>query len=142
MNNRNNTSKTHAKGQVAGRKPLCPFICGTFKDFQVERDYLNQEIFPQLDVLCRQRGLSFLPVDLQWNSKQGQATSDQILRTCLDNVQRCAPYFICMLGDRYGVHRPSESEEQDEAALQWLDKNFETAAACGYEWLNEDEYRY
>ncbi|KAK3745822.1 hypothetical protein QZH41_017139 [Actinostola sp. cb2023] len=137
-----NMSKSHARSQNSGRKPIHPFVCGTFRDFHAERDYLNQAIFPQLDALCRQRGLRFLPVDLRWNSKQGQATSEQTLRVCLDNVERCAPFFICMLGDRYGVHRPFESEPKDEATEQWLDKNFDTAAVCGYDWVHEEEYRY
>jgi hypothetical protein len=46
------------------------------------------------------------------------------------------------LGDRYGVHRPAESEVKDEATEQWLDKNFDTAAMSGYEWVHEEEYRY
>lgn len=137
-----NGSRTHARSQNSGRKPIRPFVCGTFKDFHAERDYLNEKIFPKLDTLCMQRGASFLPVDLRWNSKQGQSTSEQILRVCLDNVERCAPYFICMLGDRYGVHRPAESEEKDEETAIWMEKNFEAAAVCGYEWLQEEEYRY
>lgn len=136
-----NGSRTHARSQTSGQKPIRPFVCGTFKDFHAEREYLNEAIFPKLDELCRQRGASFLPVDLRWNSKQGQSTSEQILRVCLDNVERCAPYFICMLGDRYGVHRPAESEKKDEETVAWMEKNFETASVCGYEWLQEDEYR-
>lgn len=141
MESRNYGSKTHARSQTSGRSPIHPFVCGTFKDFHLERDYLNQNIFPKLHALCQQRGVSFLPVDLRWNSKQGQATSEQILRVCLDNVERCAPYFICMLGGRYGVHRPAESEDKDEETSHWMDKNFDTAAVCGYEWLREEEYR-
>lgn len=142
MEDTKNYSISHYRSLNAGRKIINPFVCGTFRDFHAERDFLEEEIFPKLNSLCRERGLSFQPVDLRWNSKQGQGTSEQILRVCLDNVERCAPYFICLLGDRYGVHRLAESEVKDEATEQWLDKNFDTAALCGYEWVHEEEYRY
>ncbi|XP_032217756.1 tetratricopeptide repeat protein 41 isoform X2 [Nematostella vectensis] len=134
-------SLSHMRSQNASREVIRPFVCGTFRDFHAERDFLNDHVFPKLHRLCQERGTSFLPVDLRWDSKQGQSASDHILRVCLDNVERCAPYFICLLGDRYGVHRPSESEPPDVATEEWLTKNYELATSHGYEWLKEDEYR-
>ncbi|KAJ7342699.1 hypothetical protein OS493_040655, partial [Desmophyllum pertusum] len=96
--------------------------------------FVQDRIFPQLNRICRERGTSFIPVDLRWNKTQSQQNSEHVLRMCLDSIGRCAPFFICLLGDRYGVHRAAESEVKDPATEEWLDRNFETAAACGYDW--------
>lgn len=135
------SSLSTGRSQAACRSPITPFVCSTFCDFHVERDYLRDEIFPKLQRYCQQRGTSFCPVDLRWNKNQAQANSEHTLRLCLDSIGRCAPFFICLLGERYGVHRPAASELQDAATKNWMDRNFEVAAACGYEWLLEEEYR-
>lgn len=131
-----------ARSQAARRQVIRPFVCSTFKDFQAERDFLQERIFPQLNRICRERGTSFIPVDLRWNKSQSQQNSEHVLRMCLDSIGRCAPFFICLLGDRYGIHRAAESEIKDPATEEWLNRNFETAAACGYDWVLEDDNRY
>lgn len=138
---RDGSSLSAARGQAARRQVIRPFVCSTFQDFHVERDFLQQQVFPKLNKLCRERGTSFLPVDLRWNKSQSQQNSEHVLRMCLDSIGRCAPFFICLLGDRYGVHRAAESEVTDPATEEWLDKNFETAAACGHDWVLEDDNR-
>ena len=68
-----------------------------------------------------------------------------MLQQCLDAITDCSPFFICLLGERYGVHRPPDSSpESDESVLStvnWLDKNFEMAASCGNEWVLDKENR-
>ena len=135
-------SITTARIQACRRQVIRPFVCSTFKDFHDERDFLQEQIYPKLNRLCRERGTSFLPVDLRWNKAQCQQNNDHVLRMCLDSIGRCAPFFICLLGDRYGVHRAAESELKDRTTEEWLDRNFEVAAACGYEWVLEQENRY
>ena len=139
---RDGSSLSTARSETARRQVIRPFVCSTFKDFHAERDFLQEKIFPQLNKICNERGTSFIPVDLRWNKSQSQQNSEHVLRLCLDSIGRCAPFFICLLGDRYGVHRAAESEVKDPATEEWLDKNFETAAACGYEWLLEEDNRY
>lgn len=138
---RDGSSLSAARSQAARRQVIRPFVCSTFKDFHSERDFLQERIFPQLNKLCRERGTSFIPVDLRWNKSQSQQNSEHVLRMCLDGIGRCAPFFICLLGDRYGVHRAAENETRDSATEEWLDRNFETAAACGYDWVLEEENR-
>ena len=138
---RDGSSLSAARSQAARRQVIRPFVCSTFKDFHTERDFLQERIFPQLNKLCRERGTSFIPVDLRWNKSQSQQNSEHVLRMCLDSIGRCAPFFICLLGDRYGVHRAAENEIKDSATEEWLDRNFETAAACGYDWVLEEDNR-
>lgn len=139
---RDGTSLSAARSQAARREVIRPFVCSTFQDFHRERDFLQECIFPQLNTLCNTRGISFLPVDLRWNKSQSHHNSEHVLRMCLDSIGRCAPFFICLLGNRYGVHRAAENEVKDPATEEWLNRNFETASACGYDWVLEEENRY
>ena len=138
---KNGLSVSVARAQASCRPAIQPFICSTFKDFSSERDYLQEQIFSKLDKCCQERGSRFCPVDLRWNKNQSQISSDDVLRVCLDSIALCAPYFICILGERYGVHRPVEGEPSDGETEEWLERNFEVAAACGHHWVLEDENR-
>jgi tetratricopeptide (TPR) repeat protein len=78
------------------------FISSTFRDMQAERDELVKFIFPQLRKLCEQRGVTWGEVDLRWGISDEQKLEGMVLPICLDEIQRCRPYFIGMLGERYG----------------------------------------
>jgi tetratricopeptide (TPR) repeat protein len=78
------------------------FISSTFRDMQAERDELTKFIFPQLRKLCEQRGVGWGYVDLRWGITDEQTAEGKVLPICLDTIQRCRPYFIGFLGERYG----------------------------------------
>jgi tetratricopeptide (TPR) repeat protein len=78
------------------------FISSTFKDMQGERDYLVKFIFPQLRKLCESRGVTWGEVDLRWGITEEQSAEGQVLPICLAEIERSRPYFIGMLGERYG----------------------------------------
>jgi tetratricopeptide (TPR) repeat protein len=78
------------------------FISSTFHDMQEERDELLKFIFPQLRKLCEQRGVTWGEVDLRWGITEAEAEQGKVLTICLDEIHRCRPYFIGMLGERYG----------------------------------------
>jgi len=78
------------------------FISSTFRDMQEERDYLVKFIFPQLRKICEQRGVTWSEVDLRWGITDEQSAEEQVLPICLEEIQRCRPYFIGILGERYG----------------------------------------
>lgn len=86
-----------------------------------------------------------MPVDLRWNEESFYTNHLNVLRQCLDAIKECSPFFICLLGERYGIHRPpdavSNSDETFQATVEWLDKNFETAASAGNEWVLDKENR-
>ena len=124
-------SLTSLRCEVARRQAITPFICSTFKDF------------------AQERGIRFLPVDLRCRSEQARSStpdSSLVLQQCFDAIEECSPYFICLLGERYGAHRAPNSlhdiNEEVEANAQWMQKNFEMAAVCGNEWLLDDENKY
>jgi hypothetical protein len=74
------------------------FISSTFKDMQAERDHLVRFVFPRLREELLKRRIHFVDVDLRWG-----VTSDQdAFDLCMDEIDRCQPRFLCMLGGRYG----------------------------------------
>ena len=78
------------------------FVSSTFRDMQAERDEFVKFIFPQLRKLCEQRGITWGEVDLRWGITDEQKSEGKVLPICLDEIQRCRPYFIGLLGERYG----------------------------------------
>src|SRR5665648_32154 len=93
------------------------FISSTFRDMQAERDELVKYTFPRLRKLCDQRGVSWSEVDLRWgitDEKQGE-----VLPICLKEIHNCRPYFIGILGERYGWI-PDQIPEVLLEQEQWL----------------------
>ena len=78
------------------------FISSTFRDMHAERDHLVKFIFPELRRLCESRGVTWGEVDLRWGVTDEQAAEGKVLPICLEEIRRCRPYFIGMLGERYG----------------------------------------
>lgn len=74
------------------------FISSTFRDMQAERDHLVRFIFPRLREQLLARRIRLVDVDLRWG-----VTGDQdVLEVCRETIEECQPYFVCMLGGRYG----------------------------------------
>lgn len=78
------------------------FISSTFRDMQAERDELIKFIFPQIRKLCEERGVIWSEVDLRWGITEEQKSEGKVLPICLSEIHRCRPYFIGLLGERYG----------------------------------------
>jgi tetratricopeptide (TPR) repeat protein len=91
-----------ANSPIVERREIRVFISSTFRDMQGERDYLVKGIFPQLRKLCESRGVTWGEVDLRWGVTDEQAADGKVLPICLEEIQRCRPYFIGLLGERYG----------------------------------------
>ncbi len=78
------------------------FVSSTFRDMQAERDALVRTVFPQLRHACESRSVTWGEVDLRWGITDESAAERGVLTLCLDEIERCRPFFIGMLGDRYG----------------------------------------
>lgn len=83
-------------------KTVRVFISSTFRDMHAEREELVKRVFPQLRKLCEQRGVIWGDVDLRWGVTDEQKAEGKVLPICLEEIQRCRPYFIGLLGERYG----------------------------------------
>ena len=87
---------------MSANRQIRVFVSSTFRDMQAERDYLVKFIFPALRKLCDSRGVNWGEVDLRWGITDEQAAEGKVLPLCLEEIQRCRPYFIGLLGERYG----------------------------------------
>lgn len=78
------------------------FISSTFRDFYAERDYLVKHIFPEIREWCSQWKFFVVDIDLRWGISKEEAQSGKVVEICLDYIDKSRPFFICMLGNRYG----------------------------------------
>ncbi|MBI3259218.1 MAG: tetratricopeptide repeat protein [Ignavibacteriae bacterium] len=78
------------------------FISSTFQDLQPEREYLVKKVFPGLRKICRDRGIELTEIDLRWGVTAEEAEQGKVVKVCLEEIDRCRPFFIGILGSRYG----------------------------------------
>jgi tetratricopeptide (TPR) repeat protein len=102
------------------------FVSSTFRDMHAERDHLARWVFPELQEEMRQRRHDLVPIDLRWGVEtlsldEQRAKELLVLKVCLDEIDRSRPFFICILGDRYGW---IPAEERMRAATR--EAGFET----------------
>ena len=95
------------------------FISSTFRDMSVEREELVKYIFPELQRRLNRRHASVVGVDLRWGITPEEAERGDVLSVCMEEVDRSVPYFICLLGDRYGWI-PDRIDEKAISKFPWL----------------------
>ena len=93
------------------------FISSTFKDMHAERDHLVGVVFPELAERMAARRLHLRAVDLRW----GVLEEEDSLDVCLGIVEECRPFFVGLLGGRYGYVPPPPREIERQAFERALD---------------------
>jgi len=84
-----------------------------------ERDYLVKAVFPELRERMAKRCLHLVDLDLRWGVTEEEAEQGKVLEIMLDEVNRSRPFFIGILGERYG-YVPREIPEDARFAYPWL----------------------
>jgi nephrocystin-3 len=84
------------------------FLSSTFRDFGEERELLTKRVFPALRARLRERFVELVDVDLRWGITPEAAERGEVLPICLAEIDRSRPWFIGMLGERYGWIPPTE----------------------------------
>lgn len=102
------------------------FVSSTFGDLVVERNALQERVFPALRKFCRERGARFQAIDLRWGVSGEAALDQQTMNICFEELARCQemsprPNFIILLGERYGW-RPLPSRIPADEFEAILDK--------------------
>src|SRR5688572_26142368 len=92
---------------------------------QDEREYLIKHIFPELRAVCRDRGVEFTEIDLRWGVTEEEAQQGKVVKICLEEIDRCRPYFIGILGERYGWTPNKQDVQKDKDLL------------TTYPWIND-----
>jgi len=100
------------------------FISSTFADMQSERDYLRTYVFPLIQTDLKEYAISLRVIDLRWGvntldetdiNQEGEkekSIETKIIRVCFDEIDRSKPFFLGLLGERYGWI-PSENQTSD-----------------------------
>ncbi|MFC1852968.1 DUF4062 domain-containing protein, partial [candidate division CSSED10-310 bacterium] len=78
------------------------FISSTFTDMHAERDRMVKYVFPEIRERLEKHRLHFVDIDLRWGITSEQAENDLVLDLCLDQIDQARPFFIGILGQRYG----------------------------------------
>jgi len=83
-------------------KSIRVFISSTFRDMHAERDHLVKVTFPALRERLKDYRIYLDDIDLRWGVTREQAENEQVLDLCLQQIDECWPFFIGILGERYG----------------------------------------
>ena len=87
---------------AAAWKTVRVFISSTFRDMHAERDHLVKVVFPALRERLEKHNIHLIDIDLRWGVTREQAENNQSLDLCLQQIDECRPFFIGILGERYG----------------------------------------
>lgn len=87
-------------------KNIKVFLSSTFKDMDAERDLIMNRVAPMLQEHLAQEGMSVQFIDLRWGVNTQDADEDErentVLRECINEIRESRPFFIGLLGGRYG----------------------------------------
>lgn len=82
------------------------FVSSTFRDMQLERDAIHDRVLPLLREFASAYGTDVSVVDLRWGvdtSVVDEAEQERkVIHSCLSEIDRCAPFFVSLVGERYG----------------------------------------
>lgn len=78
------------------------FISSTFEDMNDERDVLIRRTFPHLRHLASEREVTLTVIDLRWGITQEESQSGKVVDICFREIENCIPFFIGIIGSRYG----------------------------------------
>jgi telomerase protein component 1 len=87
------------------------FISSTFRDMHAERDHLVKVAFPRLRERLLPYRIHLIDIDLRWGLTAEQAENGRVIDLCLSEIDRCRPFFVGIIGQRYGWVPESASED-------------------------------
>ncbi len=99
------------------------FVSSTFRDMHYERDALQEKVLPVLNEQAVRYGKNLSFCDLRWGINtadlDSEVGSQKVLDVCLEEIDRCNPPMVVILGERYGWI-PSEGLVENVAARKKL----------------------
>ncbi len=82
------------------------FVSSTFRDMNTERDLLNRSIAPKINLSLAKYNQQIRLMDLRWgvdtSDLSEKEATERVLKVCFEEIEKCKPYILVMLGDRYG----------------------------------------
>ncbi len=125
------------------------FVSSTFKDVQSERDSLRDVVFRGIDDSLKAYHRRLEPIDLRWGVETVDTPEQErkellVLKVCLDEIERCRPFLLVILGDRYGwtppTHRMQAAVDEKGFATNVKNKSV-TALEIEYGVLDSPEQK-
>lgn len=111
---------------TTGWKVVRLFVSSTFADYHAEREMLVKKVVPALREWCEERLIHLIECDLRWGVPK-DSTTEATIRTCLGEINHCSeetggePFFLNMLGERYGwIPTSSEISQDIQEEYQWI----------------------
>lgn len=101
-------------------KQIRVFLSSTFLDMQKERDALVK-LFRQLAEEGRKHKISITLLDLRWGITDDQKRNGMVISTCLQEIDNSRPFFIGLIGDRYGWVPSTEEFNAGDLLLKFPD---------------------
>ncbi|XP_061175870.1 uncharacterized protein LOC133184810 [Saccostrea echinata] len=116
------------------KREIRVFVSSTFKDFSREREEIIKKSFREINRICAERGVFFTYVDLRWGISSEQSSDGKTIAICLKEIERCRPYFLCLMGERFGWSQKSDSNDEllsktydyaveNYPSLKWIDEH-------------------
>src|SRR5947207_3236059 len=100
-------------------KTVRVFISSTFRDMHAERDHLIKVVFPALREELEKHRVHLVDIDLRWGVTREQADNEEALDVCLEQIDACRPFFLGILGERYG-YVSSRLPERVASKYGWI----------------------
>ncbi|MCK5719066.1 MAG: DUF4062 domain-containing protein, partial [Thiomargarita sp.] len=98
------------------------FISSTFRGLYDERDVLANYVFPEISRRCQERKVDFVEIDLRWGIPKEQVKSGEAVPICLARIDEGRPYFLGILGERYGSEMYPEQVPIACDQYPWVEK--------------------
>lgn len=102
------------------------FVSSTFRDMQRERDALREVVVPRLRAFAARYGTTIDLLDLRWGIDTSEVDERDhnrvVLRFCRQAIRDCEPFFLSLLGDRYGAPMGDADGDGDAeicSATEW-----------------------
>lgn len=75
---------------------------------------------PELRQIGEKQGITVVFVDLRWGVTSEESSSGAVVKLCLQEIDACRPFFVGMLGERYGWHLTGD-DSVDELLAKTMD---------------------
>lgn len=122
---------------------ISPYLCSNMHEFDDERAYLKEKTFPRIKEYYEKLNISFDPIQIEWKEDDDIVKSGSLLRLLIHNIIKSSPFFICLMGKKYGTYlerkelkTPSISSARSserEHDMNWIEKNLIVASQTGFD---------
>lgn len=114
--------------KTTGWRTIKIFISSTFSDMHSERDVIRKLVIPRLNDALLKHGITVMATDLRWGvdtvGLDEETRETKVLRVCMDAITNSRPFFVALIGDRYGwvpskdrIDRFRHSISDDDSSL-------------------------